>query len=129
MTKSRCPRCGNNAFRPVRYAARRYLDGRRFTGGVPARRCTSCGELLISVHLPGLAALRGWAAGATAAVCATPAADSTGAELLAALGLPVVSAVRHIFEAVSQGDRVALDGDTGEVIVNPSASQAAAWRK
>jgi phosphoenolpyruvate-protein kinase (PTS system EI component) len=43
--------------------------------------------------------------------------------------MPVVWGVRDIFESVSQGDRVALDSETGEVIVNPSAAQAAAWRR
>ena len=48
MKKTKCPRCGNKAFEPATYVARRDLDGRRFTGDVPARKCTSCGELLIS---------------------------------------------------------------------------------
>jgi phosphoenolpyruvate-protein kinase (PTS system EI component) len=116
-------------------AARRAVDVEAFLGAVAHRlsgiepQRVRRGELLVAVHLSGLAALRGWAAGATGAVCATPAADSTGAPLLTALGLPVVSAVRTIFEGASQGDRVALDAGTGEVIVNPSAAQAAAWRK
>src|SRR5438132_14281518 len=54
MKKTKCPRCGKTAFEPATYAARRDLDGRRFTGDVPARKCTSCGELLISG--PGLGA-------------------------------------------------------------------------
>jgi signal transduction protein with GAF and PtsI domain len=115
-------------------AARRAIDVEAFLGAV-AHRLSGVepqrlrrGELLVSVHLPGLAALRAWAAGATGAVCTTPAGDSTGAAVLTALGLPVVAGVRQIFESVSQGDRVALDGDTGEVLVNPSAAQTAAWR-
>jgi predicted RNA-binding Zn-ribbon protein involved in translation (DUF1610 family) len=47
MKKTKCPTCGKTAFQPATYAARRDLDGRRFTGDVPARKCTSCGELLI----------------------------------------------------------------------------------
>ena len=43
--------------------------------------------------------------------------------------MPVVWGVRDIFESVSQGDRIALDSDNGEVIVNPGAAQAAAWRR
>jgi phosphotransferase system enzyme I (PtsP) len=116
-------------------AARRAIDIEAFLGavahrlsGVEPQRLRK-GELLVSVHLPGLAALRAWTAGATGAVCTTFASDSTGAALLTALGVPVVSGVRQIFESVSQGDRVALDGDSGEVLVNPSASQTAAWRK
>jgi DNA-binding transcriptional regulator YiaG len=54
MKRTRCPACGKTGFQPAIYAARRDLDGRRFTGDVPARKCTSCGELLISG--PGLGA-------------------------------------------------------------------------
>jgi DNA-binding transcriptional regulator YiaG len=54
MKKTRCPTCGRTTFQAASYAARRDLDGRRFTGDVPARKCTSCGELLISG--PGLGA-------------------------------------------------------------------------
>ncbi len=116
-------------------AARRAVDIEAFLGAVAHRlsgtepQRVRRGELLVSVHLPGLTALRGWAAGATGAVCATPPEDSTGVPLLTALGLPVVCGLRQIFESTSQGNRVALDADTGEVIVNPSAAQAAAWRK
>jgi signal transduction protein with GAF and PtsI domain len=116
-------------------AARRGVDIEAFLGAV-ARRLSGIeaqrvrrGELVVSVHLPGLAALRCWAAGATGAVCATPRQDSTGGDLLTALGMPVVWGVRDIFEAASQGDRVALDSDGGEVVINPSAAQAAAWRR
>jgi phosphotransferase system enzyme I (PtsP) len=115
-------------------AARRGVDieaflgevARRFSGTEPQR--LRRGELLVSVHLPGMIALRCWAAGATGAVCAAPREDSTGTALLTALAVPLVAGVRQIFEAVSQGDRVALDSDAGEVIVNPSAAQAAAWK-
>jgi phosphotransferase system enzyme I (PtsP) len=116
-------------------AARRAVDIEAFLGavahrlsGIEAQRVRR-GELLVSVHLPGLPALRGWSAGATGAVCATAKQDSTGVALLGALGLPVVCGVPQIFESASQGDRVALDSDSGEVIVNPSAAQAAAWRR
>ena len=54
MKKTKCPACGKTVFEPAMYAARRDLDGRRFTGDVAARRCTSCGELLVSG--PGLGA-------------------------------------------------------------------------
>src|SRR5882724_2653632 len=54
MKKSKCPACGKTAFQPATYAARRDLDGRRFTADVPSRKCTSCAELLISG--PGLRA-------------------------------------------------------------------------
>ena len=116
-------------------ASRRAVDIEAFLGAVAHRLAgidpqrARRGELLVSVHLPGLVALRGWAAGATGAVCATAQEDSTGVPLLTALGLPVVSGLKQIFESASQGNRVALDADTGEVIVNPSAGQAAAWRR
>jgi DNA-binding transcriptional regulator YiaG len=54
MKRTRCPACGKAAFQSATYAARRNLDGRRFTADIPARKCTSCGELLISG--PGMAA-------------------------------------------------------------------------
>jgi DNA-binding transcriptional regulator YiaG len=54
MKKTRCPACGKTAFQSATYVARRDLDGRRFTADVPARKCASCAELLISG--PGLAA-------------------------------------------------------------------------
>ncbi len=54
MKKTKCPACGKAAFQPATYAARRDLDGRRFTADVPARKCASCAELLISG--PGLGA-------------------------------------------------------------------------
>jgi len=54
MTKSKCPACGNTTFHAATYAARRDMDCRRFTGDVPARKCASCGEMVISG--PGLAA-------------------------------------------------------------------------
>ena len=54
MRKTRCPSCGKTAFKAASYAARRNLDGRRFTADVPARKCMSCGELLLSGR--GLAA-------------------------------------------------------------------------
>lgn len=46
--KIKCSACGRTAFEPATYSARRDMDGRRFTADVPARKCTSCGELLIS---------------------------------------------------------------------------------
>ena len=115
--------------------ARRGVDIEAFLGAVAYRLAAvepqrvRRGEVMISVHLPGVFALRGWAAGATGAICATRRDDSTGAAVLTNLGIPVVAGVRQIFEVLSQGDRVALDGDSGEVIINPSAAQAAAFRK
>src|SRR2546430_14715979 len=54
MKKTQCPACGKTTFEAATYAARRDLDGRRFTADIPARKGTSCGELLISG--PGMAA-------------------------------------------------------------------------
>jgi phosphoenolpyruvate-protein kinase (PTS system EI component) len=41
----------------------------------------------------------------------------------------VFSGVRAVFTATSPGARVAIDSDTGEVNINPSAAQAAALRR
>ena len=54
MKKAKCPACGKTAFQPATYAARRDLDGRRFTADIPARKCASCDEVLVSG--PGMAA-------------------------------------------------------------------------
>lgn len=116
-------------------ASRRAVDIEAFLGAV-AHRLSGLepsrvrrGELIIGVHLPGLAALRAWGQGATGAICATGAEASTGVALLTALGLPVVCGVRQIFQGTGNGDRIALDSGTGEVIVNPTAAQSAAWRR
>ena len=87
------------------------------------------GEVLVGVHLAGPAALRAWAGGATAAASAGDAADSNGAALLTALDIPVVTSVRALFEWITSGCRLALDGDSGELVVNPSATEAASFRK
>jgi len=45
MKKTKCPRCGNKAFEPATYVARRDLDGRHFTGEYrpgSARHAASC---------------------------------------------------------------------------------------
>jgi phosphotransferase system enzyme I (PtsP) len=116
-------------------AARRAVDVEAFLGAVAHRLAgleTSRwrrGELLVGVHLPGLSALRAWSHGVIGAVCAADEGASTGVALLASLGLPVVCGVRQIFQGVGNGDRIALDSDTGEVIVNPTAAQAASWRR
>ena len=61
-------------------------------------------------------------------MCATGIDESSGISLLSGLGLPVVSTVPKLFEALGTGTRVALDGMTGEVHVNPSAAQTATFR-
>ena len=116
-------------------SARRAVDVEAFLGEVAHRLAgleshrVRRGELLVAVYLPGLQALRAWAHGAVGAVCAEAGGDSTGVPLLTALGLPVVSGVRAVFTATAQGARVAIDSDSGEVNVNPTAAQAAALRR
>jgi phosphotransferase system enzyme I (PtsP) len=116
-------------------AARRAVDVEAFLGAVahryaglePAR--VRRGEIVVAVHLSGLSALRAWANGVVGALCAGASDASTGAPVLTALGLPVASRLRQLFDVVGNGTRVALDSDTGEVYVNPTATQAASWRK
>jgi phosphoenolpyruvate-protein kinase (PTS system EI component) len=116
-------------------AARRAVDVEAFLGAVAHRYAglepgrVRRGELIVAVHLSGLSALRGWASGAVGALCASAAEDSTGVPVLTALGLPVASGVRQLFDVVGNGTRIALDSDSGEVYVNPTAAQAAAWRR
>ena len=115
--------------------ARRALEVEAFASAVAHRHAgleadrVRKGELIVAVQLSGIAALRAWAHGAVAALVASPAEESPGVALLSALGLPVVSGLRSLFDRLGNSDKVALDGDNGEVIVNPSASQAAGWRK
>jgi phosphotransferase system enzyme I (PtsP) len=115
--------------------ARRASDVEAFLGAVAHRYAglepvrVRRGELIVCVNLSGLSALRGWASGAVGAVCAGKAEDATGVPLLTALGLPVTCGLRQVFEAVGNGTRVALDSDAGDVYVNPTAAQAASWRR
>jgi phosphotransferase system, enzyme I, PtsP len=114
--------------------ARRAVDVEAFLGAVAYRYAglepdrVRRGEVIVCVQLSALAALRGWANGATAALCAREERESSGVAVLTALGLPVATDLPRLFEVVGNGTRVALDGDTGEVIVNPSAAQAAPFR-
>jgi signal transduction protein with GAF and PtsI domain len=116
-------------------AARRAGDVEAFLGAIAHRYAgleqerIRRGELIVCVQLSALAALRGWANGANGAVCASGPDESSGISLLTGLGLPVVSSVQRLFEAIGTGTRVALDGSSGEVHVNPSAAQTAAFRK
>src|SRR5438309_8872087 len=116
-------------------AGRRAVDVEGFLGAVAHRYAgleaarVRRGELIACVHLSGLSALRAWSTGAVGALCAGAAEDSTGVAILTALGLPVASGLRQLFDCVGNGTRIALDGDGGEVFVNPTAAQAAAWRR
>src|SRR5207302_8807255 len=116
-------------------AARRAVDVEAFLGAVAHRYAglepvrVRRGELIACVHLSGLSALRAWSTGAVGALCAGAAEDSTGVAILTALGLPVASGLRQLFDCVGNGTRIALDGDGGAWFVNPTAAQAAAWRR
>jgi hypothetical protein len=73
MKKTQCPTCGERGlFRPVAYAAKRDLDGRRYSAEVPARACPHCGEQLVSG--PGMLLFEG------ALVCELARAGSLGPE-------------------------------------------------
>jgi len=87
------------------------------------------GELLVAVQIPALAALRGWGQGAVGALCVGSAGESPGIALFTALGLPAVSGLRTLFDRVGSGEKIALDASSGQVLVNPSATDAAAWRR
>lgn len=53
---------------------------------------------------------------------------SHSAILARALGIPAVLGVPNLMNALSDGDRVLVNGGTGEVILNPDAAQAEAYR-
>jgi phosphotransferase system enzyme I (PtsP) len=115
--------------------ARRAVDVEAFLGAVAHRYAglepirVRRGEIVVAVHLSGISALRGWASGAVGALVAGSAEESTGVPVLTALGVPVASGLRQLFDTVGNGTRLALDSDSGEVYVNPTAAQAATWRK
>ncbi|HYZ88432.1 MAG TPA: GAF domain-containing protein [Myxococcales bacterium] len=116
-------------------AARRAVDVEAFLGAVAHRYAgleptrVRRGEVVAAVHLSGISALRAWASGAVGALVAGSAEESTGVPVLTALRVPVASGLRQLFDTVGNGTRVALDSDSGEVYVNPTAAQAAAWRR
>ena len=116
-------------------AARRAVDVEAFLGAVAHRYAglepirVRRGEIVAAVHLSGISALRAWASGAVGALVAGSSEESTGVPVLSALGVPVASGLRQLFDTVGNGTRVALDADSGEVYVNPTAAQAAAWRR
>ena len=53
---------------------------------------------------------------------------SHSAILARALGIPAVLGVPNLMNTLSDGDRVLVNGGTGEVILNPDAAQAEAYR-
>lgn len=116
-------------------AARRAVDVEAFLGAVAHRYAglepirVRRGEIVAAVHLSGISALRAWASGAVGALVAGSSEESTGVPVLTALGVPVASGLRQLFDTVGNGTRVALDAESGEVYVNPTAAQAAAWRR
>ena len=65
---------------------------------------------------------------AAGAILSAPTAASPGLGVAVALGLPVVAGVTELFRWVSDGDRVLVDGDGGNVTVNPSRVDVAAYR-
>jgi phosphotransferase system enzyme I (PtsP) len=115
--------------------ARRAVDVEAFLGAVAHRYAglepirVRRGEIVVAVHLSGISALRAWASGAVGALVAGSGEESTGMPVLTALGVPVASGLRQLFDTVGNGTRLALDSDSGEVYVNPTAAQAATWRK
>lgn len=56
-------------------------------------------------------------------------AETTHFAILAKIsGIPTVLAVEKLFEGVSEGDTVIVDGDKGELVVNPEASVIEAYK-
>jgi phosphotransferase system enzyme I (PtsI) len=53
-------------------------------------------------------------------------ADGHTAVMLRALGLPAVLGATGVLDAVKQGETAIIDGDTGEIILNPTAASLAA---
>jgi phosphotransferase system enzyme I (PtsP) len=115
--------------------ARRAIDIESFLGAVASRLSglepdrVRKGEMAVGIHLPSPVAIRAWASGATGALCAAPASESSGVSLCTELGLPALSGVRTLFEAVHAGSRLAVDARSAILVVNPSSGQVAEWRE
>jgi phosphotransferase system enzyme I (PtsI) len=62
-------------------------------------------------------------------VTAEGGADGHTAVMLRALGLPAVLGAEGLLEAATPGMTAVIDGDAGEIILNPSAASLAAARK
>ena len=86
------------------------------------------GAVLVASRLTVCDAIELRAGHAAGAILSAPAAASPGLGVAVALGLPVVAGVPELFRWVSDGDRVLVDGDSGNAIVNPSRVDIAAYR-
>jgi len=63
------------------------------------------------------------ARGAAALVCASDDVTPAAITIARAAGLPLVSAVNGLFGWARPGDLVAVDGDTGVVVINPPSAE------
>jgi phosphotransferase system enzyme I (PtsP) len=96
--------------------------------GAPAAKLPP-GSVLAAGRLTVCDAIELRAGHAAGAVLSAPTVASPGLGVAVALCLPVVAGVGELFRWVSDGDRVLVDGDAGNVIVNPSRVDVAAHRK
>ncbi len=96
--------------------------------GAPASKLPP-GSVLAAGRLTVCDAIELRAGHAAGAVLSAAANASPGLGVAVALALPVVAGVGELFRWVSDGDRVLVDGDRGNVIVNPSRVDVAAHRK
>lgn len=67
-------------------------------------------------------------AGVAALVCEHGALNSHAAILARSFGIPAVFGVSEITSSISSGNRLIVNGDTGEVIVNASEAQCEEYR-
>ncbi|HZL60497.1 MAG TPA: phosphoenolpyruvate--protein phosphotransferase [Stellaceae bacterium] len=56
-------------------------------------------------------------------------AEGHTAIMARALGIPAVIGVADLLKGVGEGDAVALDGETGEIVINPSAATLTRFQK
>lgn len=86
--------------------------------------------LLLPERLTTCTALMAIASRAVAVAVAAPVDhDGTAASLLASAGVPAVSSLSGLFSWVRPGDRLLLDGSTGDVRVDPRPSEVARLRR
>jgi signal transduction protein with GAF and PtsI domain len=95
----------------------------------PGAPALAPGRLLVAHRLTVCEAVELAMRHGVGAALAGPAAASPGAQVARALGLPVVCDLAALFQWAADGDRALIDGDAGQLILNPSRADEAAFRR
>jgi len=86
------------------------------------------GEILVSDNVAPSEMAQLQAQGVVAIVTAGGSALSHSAILARSLHLPLVVGAAHVLQKINDGDVLIVDGDSGEIVVEPSAEDLRAYR-